>query len=114
MSERDGGAVAALWVVTVVAVLTFGWFTLAALDHDMSVALYGIAGVGLGALVATVIQMSRARARSAESAGAVEALAERMRAFELEQERVAELEERVEFAERLLARPLNEEAPPRH
>lgn len=103
MSERpDSGALTVLWVVAVAAATTFLGFTAYALSREPGIAAYGVGGLCTGALLASLISMSRRRGGSREPTTG-EVLADRMQALELDRERMLELEERLDFAERLLA-----------
>lgn len=111
----DDGAPAALtilWVLAIVLILIFLGFEVAALSEDPPAALFGLGGVCIGGLLVTLINLTRQRRRASqpvEALEAVDALVERMRTYELNQDRMAELEDRLDFAERLLAerRPLS-------
>jgi hypothetical protein len=105
--DSESASLMTLWVVTAVCAITFVGFEIAALDHEPVIALFGLGGVCVGGLIASVIHLSRRRRetrRPIEVLDAVEALAQQMRTYELGQERIAELEDRLDFAERLLSR----------
>ena len=102
----------ALWIVTAAATLLFAGFLGLAIVEEPFAALYGIAGLLVGALIAGCIACTRRRSASAPSDGdrMLEGLAERLESLEGERGRVMELEERIDFAERLLARGQAEHA----
>lgn len=102
--ESEGGALTILWGVTVVVMAVFMIFMAIAMSEEPPAALFGLGGLFAGALLATTYQMSRNRKRRPPPPEAVNALMDRMQMLEQEQQRMAELEERVDFAERLLAR----------
>lgn len=103
--ESEGGALTILWGVTVVVMVVFMIFMAIAMSEEPPAALFGLGGLFAGALLATTYQMSRnQKRRSSPPPEAVNALMDRMQILEQEQQRMAELEERVDFAERLLAR----------
>lgn len=108
----DRRVVTALWIVTALATLLFAGFLALAIVEEPFAALYGIAGLLVGALIAGCISFSRHRSASAPSGGerVLEGLAERLESLEGERARVMELEERIDFAERLLARGQAEHA----
>lgn len=108
--ESDGGALTILWGVTAVVAVAFAIFLAMALNWEPPAALLGLGGLFVGALLATTYQLSKNRKRGRPAPEAVNALMDRMQVLELEQQRVAELEERVEFAERMLGR-VQAEAP---
>lgn len=104
--DQAPGALTILWILGIVLTLVFLGFEVAALSEDPPAALFGLGGACIGALLTTLVSMTRSRRRAKrplEALDAVESLAERMQAYELGQDRMAELEERLEFAERLLA-----------
>lgn len=102
--ESDGGALTILWGVTVVVMLVFMIFMAIAMSEEPPAALFGLGGLFAGALLATTYRMSRDRKRQVPSPNAMNGLMDRMQMLEQEQQRMAELEERVDFAERMLAR----------
>ena len=104
MTDRqDPTALAILWVVAVAMVLAFLGFTVYALEQEPTIALYGLGAMCTGALLTKVIRMSRQRGTGMREPTTGEVLADRMQALELDRERMLELEERLDFAERLLA-----------
>lgn len=102
--ESEGSALTILWGVTVVVMAVFMIFMAIAMSEEPTAALFGLGGLFAGALLATTYQMSRNQKRRPSPPEAVNALMDRMQILEQEQQRMAELEERVDFAERLLAR----------
>jgi hypothetical protein len=90
-------------VVTVIAAgaLLVTMFGLAP-NTDGASLVFGLGGLCVGILLAATWQMYRLR-RRVEQADGLTTLVERLQALELEQQRVAELEDRVDFAERMLA-----------
>ncbi|HET8634874.1 MAG TPA: hypothetical protein VFL88_12070 [Gemmatimonadales bacterium] len=103
--DGDRGALTLLTIVTIIAAaaLLVGTFALARESNGLSLFI-GLGGLCVGILVAATWQMHRQR-RQVEKSDALLTLVERLQALEGEQERVAELEERVDFAERMLAKP---------
>jgi hypothetical protein len=102
--ESEGSALTILWGVTVVVMAVIMIFMAIAMSEEPTAALFGLGGLFAGALLATTYQMSRNQKRRPSPPEAVNALMDRMQILEQEQHRMAELEERVDFAERLLAR----------
>ena len=104
-STDDRRATTTLWTVTAVATLLFAGFLAVAIVEEPFAALYGIAGLLVGALIVGCISFTRHRSASAPTGGdrMLEGLAERLESLEGERGRVMELEERIDFAERLLA-----------
>lgn len=102
----DKRAMVALWIVTGVLTLIFGGFLFVSIIEEPIGALMGIGGLLMGALLATCINLTRRSSdRTTPSRDRVlEGMAERLESLELERSRVMELEERIDFAERLLAR----------
>lgn len=111
--DGDGSALTLLWVVSLVALAGFGVLCLAAVDptHGASMA-FGPGGLVIGALLATVWQMRKRRRPQRSAQSEVTMLMERMQVLEQDQQRMAELEERVDFAERMLARAQDDAALP--
>ena len=101
--ESEGSALTILWGVTVVVMAVFMIFMAIAMSEEPPAALFGLGGLFAGALLATTYQMSRNRKRRPPPPEAVNALMDRMQMLEQEQQRMAELEERVDFTERVLA-----------
>ena len=105
--DSESGPLVVLWVVAAVMAVVFFGFEILALRTEPPAALLGLGGLCTGALLTTVVSWTRRRQRAdrpVEVLAALEALAEQMRTYELGQERVAELEERLDFAERILSR----------
>jgi hypothetical protein len=102
----DRRAMAALWIVTGVLTLIYGGFLFVSIIEEPIGALMGIGGMMMGALLAACINLTRRPSdRATPSRNRVlEGMAERLESLELERSRVMELEERLDFAERLLAR----------
>ena len=112
----DRRAMAALWIVTAFFTLVFAGFVVMAIVEEPFAALYGLAGLLVGGLLAACISITLGRGDSAparqerllealaERLESLEALAERLESLEAERGRVMELEDRVDFAERLLAK----------
>lgn len=102
----DRRTMVALWIVTALATFLFGGFIVFAIVEEPFAALFGLAGLLVGALIVGCITLTRRR--SDPGAGrqerVLEAVAERLESLESERGRVMELEERIDFAERLLAR----------
>lgn len=104
--DSESGSLTVLSIVAGVVSIAFVWFEIAALDSEPSATLFGLGGLCTGALIASVIHMTRQRWRACrpiEVLDAVDALAQRMGNYEAAQERVTEIEDRLDFAERLLA-----------
>ncbi len=103
--DQDRGAFTMLWIVSVLLSIGMGFMCLVALSENQEVAaLFGLGGFGVGGLLATTYQLTRNRRRSRPSDEALEPLVERLQMLEQDQLRMAELEERVDFAERMLAK----------
>lgn len=102
----DRRAMAALWIVTALITLVYAGFVSVAIVEEPLAALFGLAGLIVGALVVGSIQITRRRSEPdpARDDRLVEALTERLESLEAERGRVMELEERIDFAERLLAK----------
>jgi hypothetical protein len=102
--DRDTGALTLLTVVSVIAAgaLLVTMFGLAPNTDGASV-VFGLGGLCVGILIAATWQMHRQRRRT-ELPQRLSTLVERLEGLEVDQQRMAELEERVDFAERLLAR----------
>ena len=102
----DRRVMAALWIVTAFFTLVFAGFVVMAIVEEPFAALYGLAGLLVGGLLAACISITRGRGDSAPARQErlLEALAERLESLEAERGRVMELEDRVDFAERLLAK----------
>lgn len=110
--DRDNGALALLTVVSVIAAgaLLVSMFGLAPNTDGASV-VFGVGGLCVGILVAATWQMHRQRRRT-EMPERLNTLVARLEGLEVDQQRMAELEERVDFAERMLARAQDEAALP--
>jgi hypothetical protein len=102
----DRRAMVALWIVTGVLALIFGGFLFVSIIEEPIGALMGIGGLLMGALLAACVSLTRRSADRATPARdrMLDGMAERLESLELERSRVMELEERIDFAERLLAR----------
>jgi uncharacterized membrane protein YqjE len=111
--DGDGSALTLLWVVSLVALAGFAVLCLAAVDptHGASMA-FGPGGLVIGALLATVWQMRKRRRPRRSAQSEVTMLMDRLQVLEQDQQRMAELEERVDFAERMLARAQDDAALP--
>jgi hypothetical protein len=107
--EGDGSALTILWIVSLIctAGLLIAMLAAGGSNEELAALLGGV-GFAVGALLATTYQMSRNRKRAVPRPEAVNALMDRMQMLEQEQQRMAELEERVDFAERMLARAQDE------
>lgn len=107
--EGDGSALTILWIVSLIctAGLLIAMLAAGGSNEELAALLGGV-GFAVGALLATTYQMSRNRKRALPRPEAVNALMDRMQMLEQEQQRMAELEERVDFAERMLARAQDE------
>lgn len=102
--DADHSAITMLWIVSVLLTIGMLFMCVVALsEHEEVAALFGGAGLGIGGLLATTYQLSRLR-RGARTEERIEPIDERLRFLEQEHQRMAELEERLDFAERLLAR----------
>jgi hypothetical protein len=102
----DRRAMAALWIVTALVTLLFAGFVAVAIVEEPFAALFGLAGLLVGALIVGCIQLTRRRPEPglARQDRMLDAVADRLESLEAERGRVMELEERIDFAERLLAR----------
>jgi hypothetical protein len=102
----DRRAMTILWIVTAAATMLFAGSLVVAIMEEPFAALYGFAGLLVGALLAACISLTRRRSASGISREdrMLEAFSERLESLEGERGRVMELEERIDFAERLLAR----------
>ena len=102
----DRRAMTVLWIVTALFTLLFGGFVAVAIVEEPLAALFGLAGLLVGALLAACITITRRRGEvvPAREERLLEAMAERLDSLEVERGRVMELEERIDFAERLLAK----------
>jgi hypothetical protein len=110
--EGDRSALTLLWVVALVALAGFGILCLAAVDPTRGASMaFGPGGLVIGALVATVWQMRKQRRPRSLGQSDLTVLLDRMQMLEQDQQRMAELEERVDFAERMLARAQEEALP---
>ncbi len=102
----DPRAMTALWIVTALITLVFAGFVAVAIVEEPLAALFGLAGLIVGALIVGCIQITRRR--SSEAPARQDRLADmleaRLDSLESERGRVLELEERIDFAERLLAK----------
>lgn len=112
MSESsDRSAVRMLVAITGVLSLVFAGFVISALDWEPSVALAMVGSAVFGAIAASTYWVSRRSRRQVNlgdtPAGGVTALADRLEQLEYDRDVVAQLEERLEFAERLLAEQRN-------
>lgn len=111
--DGERGALTLLWTVSVCILAVFGVVSLAAIDGtDGGSVGFGIGGVFVGALVATVWQMRKQRMPRRPPSSELTVMMDRLQMLEQEQQRMAELEERVDFAERLLARAQDDMALP--
>jgi hypothetical protein len=103
--DDDRGALTLLWVVSVCVAVGFVFLNLIALkETDGMAAAFGFGGLLVGALLATTFHLARKRRPKQVATDRLDALVDRLQALETDQQRMAELEERVDFAERLLAR----------
>jgi hypothetical protein len=102
----EGRSSKAVWIATILVTLVFAGFLAVAIVEEPFAALYGIAGLLVGALIAGSIALTRRRSESGQSRQdrMLELFAERIESLEAERGRVMELEERIDFAERLLAK----------
>ncbi len=102
----DRRAMTVLWIVTALSTLLFGGFVAVAIVEEPLAALFGLAGLLVGALLAACISITRRRGEAlpAREERLLEAMGDRLESLEAERARVMELEERIDFAERLLAR----------
>ena len=103
---EDRRVMTALWIVTALLTLIFAGFVSVAIVEEPLAALFGLAGLIVGASIVGCIHATRRRAEPelARQDRLVEAFAERLESLEAERGRVMELEERIDFAERLLAK----------
>lgn len=107
--DDDHGAMTLLWVVSLCVTAGFVILNMIALNEtDGMVAAFGFGGLIVGALLATTYHMWRKRRPQDAPADRLGTLLDRMQVLEQEQQRMAELEERVDFAERMLARAQDE------
>lgn len=111
MSESsDRSAVRALVAITGVISLVFAGFMLIALDEEPAIALTMAVSAVFGAIAASTFWISRGgrgRSVSEQTSTGVRAIADRLEQLEYDRDVVAQLEERLEFAERLLAEQRN-------
>lgn len=107
--DGDGSALTILWIVSLIctAGLLIAMVAAGGSNEEFAALLGGV-GFAVGALLATTYQMSRHRKRALPPSEAVNALMDRMQMLEQEQQRMGDLEERVDFAERMLARAQDE------
>ena len=88
----DRRTMVALWIVTALAALLFGGFIVFAIVEEPFAALFGLAGLLVGALIVGCITLTRRR--SDPGAGrqerVLEAVAERLESLESERGRVLE------------------------
>lgn len=109
--SSDPSAARVLVGITGVLSLAFIFFLLIALDEDPAIALAMAAGAGFGAIVASTFWVTRRNKRQGSPAdtpsSGVRALADRLEQLEYDRDVVSQLEERLEFAERLLAEQRN-------
>lgn len=111
--DGDPGALTLLWTVSLCILVVFVIVSLAAIDGTDGGSIgFGLGGLFVGALLATVWQMRKQRRPRRPAQSEVTMLMDRMQLLEQEQQRMAELEERVDFAERMLARAQDEAALP--
>jgi|SRR5690606_15027077 len=109
MSGQDEGrALTILWVVAILASLAYGGVMLIALVEEPPVALFGFLGLLVGALLASCTHLTWRRRPELPQAAPTgdrlgDSLEARLEMLEQERMRMAELEERLDFAERLLA-----------
>lgn len=103
--DRDSGALTLLTIVSAVAAVGFAvvMFGVASGSDGASV-IFGLGGVCVGVLLTSTWHMYRQRRRTEREPEGAAGLIERLQVLEQDQQRVAELEERVDFAERMLAR----------
>lgn len=111
MSESgDRTAVRMLLIITGLMGLGFAFFLVSALNWEPSVALAMLGSATFGAIAASTWWLARGGRRpsspSTPSSG-VGALVDRLEQLEYDHDLVAQLEERVDFAERLLAEQRN-------
>jgi hypothetical protein len=110
--DGDRGALTLLWIVSICLLVVFGVVSLAAVNGTDGASVgFGLGGIFVGALVATAWQMRRQRMPRRPGRSELTMLMERMQMLEQDQQRMAELEERVDFAERMLARAQEEALP---
>lgn len=110
--ETDPGALTLLWTVSICILVVFVFVSFVAVDGtDGGSVGFGLGGIFVGALLATVWQMRKQRRPRKAAASELTMLLDRMQILEQDQQRMAELEERVDFAERLLARAQEEALP---
>jgi hypothetical protein len=103
--ESDRSALTLLWSVSICILVVFVFVSFVAVDGtDGGSVGFGLGGLFVGALLATVWQMRKQRRPPPSGQSELTMLMDRMQMLEQDQQRVAELEERVDFAERMLAR----------
>lgn len=109
--SNDRSAVRVLIGVTGVLSLAFIFFMLVALDEEPAIALGMAAAAAFGAIAASTFWVTRRNKRQGNTAdtpsSGVRALADRLEQLEYDRDVVSQLEERLEFAERLLAEQRN-------
>ena len=115
--SSDRSAARVLVGITGVLSLAFIFFLLIALDEEPAIALGLAVSAGFGAIAASTFWVTRRNKRLGNPAdtppGGVRALADRLEQLEYDRDVVAQLEERLEFAERLLAEQRNPAQLPR-
>jgi hypothetical protein len=107
IEPSDRAAVRALIAITGVLALIFSGFMLIALNEEPGIAVGLAGGAVFGAIAASTFWIARSRRRMFGSedtpSSGFRALASRLAQLEDERDIVTQLEERVDFAERLLA-----------
>lgn len=108
IDDENGRALRILKIITGLLAVLFGGFILVGLAEEPPAGIMGIAGLIMGGLITTCFNLSGrqsvpAARRPAAADETIAEFAERLREIEIEQGRVGELEERLDFAERLLA-----------
>lgn len=110
--DGERGALTLLWWVSICILLVFVFVSFVAVDGtDGGSVGFGLGGLFVGALLATVWRMRKQRSQQLSSQPELTMLMDRMQMLEQDQQRMAELEERVDFAERMLARAQEEALP---
>lgn len=109
--SNDRSAVRVLTVITGLMTLIFGGFVISALNFEPAVALAMVGSAVFGAIATSTYWLSRRSRRPGSPAdtpsSGVRALADRLEQLEYDRDVVSQLEERLEFAERLLAEQRN-------
>ncbi|HET9604767.1 MAG TPA: hypothetical protein VFO96_10785 [Gemmatimonadales bacterium] len=107
--DGDRSALTLLWTVSLCILVVFLMVSAVAVDGTDGGSIgFGLGGLFVGGLLATVWQLRKQRKSREPGRSEFAGLLDRMQLLEQEQQRMAELEERVDFAERMLARAQDE------